>query len=168
MDQLSGLPTRHDLPELLAALFAQSQVIEISAIFFDIDGFIWVTDQLGYQEGDAILVKLGRWLRAKSSELNGHALRIAGDEFLLLLPNRTIAEALTIAHLLVRECEGLRLPYARLHDTRDFLAISAAVFQVSPDLPSKLAEFRDITANALYLQEVVEKRNYSIVIHLDW
>lgn len=164
MDQLSGLPSRHDLPAILEGLLAQSPTL--SAIFFDIDGFIWVTDQLGYREGDLIITKLGRWLSVKAAELNGHALRIAGEEFLLLLPKHTITEALTIAHLMVRECEDLRLPYLRLHDKRDFLAISALVFSVSPDLPTKLAEFRDTAADALYFQEVAEQRNYSIVTQL--
>ena len=83
-DPLTGLPNRtgaqrrHEL--LLAAGSAHV------AVLIDLDGFKAVNDTWGHQVGDAQLAAVAERLAAACSTIGAVACRLAGDEFLVLLP----------------------------------------------------------------------------------
>lgn len=99
-DELTGLPNRLLLFELLAATLQrvqQSPTVRCALLFLDLDNFKVVNDSLGHLEGDRLLVAVARRLEACLPE---HAVltRFSGDEFVLLLNGMTdSADARTVA-----------------------------------------------------------------------
>jgi two-component system chemotaxis response regulator CheY len=93
-DALTGLGNRlklnNDLPGIHARFLREGYLYSLA--LFDIDHFKDYNDTHGHQMGDALLAEVGRVF---SSELRQGdlAYRYGGEEFLLVLPNRTIEEA---------------------------------------------------------------------------
>ncbi len=83
----------------------------LSLILFDIDHFKAVNDTYGHLVGDEVLIKLAG--RVKSSLRRSDKLaRWGGEEFVILLPNTGIEQALSIAENLRQEIEDII--YSRL------------------------------------------------------
>lgn len=93
-DALTGLGNRlrlnMDLPGIHSRFEREGHVYNIA--LFDIDGFKGYNDTHGHQNGDALLAHVGQ---AFLNQLRQGDLiyRYGGEEFLLVLPNRTINEA---------------------------------------------------------------------------
>ena len=93
-DPLTGLYNRRFLHAHLPGALerARSTGQALALIFLDLDGFKEVNDVLGHAAGDALLRRVAQRLRQ-----NGRAgellVRVSGDEFVLLLPVATRAEA---------------------------------------------------------------------------
>lgn len=87
-DALTGVPNRYQLEERLQTACARAQRDQrtLALVLLDIDGFKEVNDNLGHQAGDRLLreivTRLQDVLRASDT-----IVRLAGDEFLLLLEN---------------------------------------------------------------------------------
>jgi len=110
-DPLTGLPTRIWW-EREAALWANS---EGSVIFLDLDGLKQVNDLFGHQEGDRLLADVGRAIHHLIETEDMQAIRYGGDEFLVVLKNRTTDEAEEIAKKLSYalsqfDVDGSRIP----------------------------------------------------------
>ncbi len=150
MDELTGLPTHKDL----------AIAEPTAAIFLDIDGFIHVNDQFTHRVGDACLKRIGAWVAAIAESHDGQAYRVWGDEFLLLLPSRTIHDADSLAHTLVANCASLHIP----DEPRVKLTVSAAVFTADSGLAARWGEAREELMDALYRAEVANGRTYSNVV----
>lgn len=72
----------------LEAEFGAPGGIERQAIvIFDLDGFKVYNDTFGHLAGDQLLARLGARLRLAVGE-SGHAYRLGGDEFCVVLPTR--------------------------------------------------------------------------------
>ncbi len=161
MDQLTGLPTHLDLPAAVAEL--RGSVASLTAVVFDIDRFIWINDQHGHLEGDALLVRVARWLESRCGQPRGRLFRVSGDEFLVLLPNGSLEEAAGLARDVLSDFEGLRIPYWRRDDPRDFLALNAVVFTAWPGFENEIVRLRDEWAEAIYDAKRAQERTYSVV-----
>ncbi|WP_324291305.1 GGDEF domain-containing protein [Paractinoplanes pyxinae] len=80
-DSLTGLPNRAQLAE-----FAQRHVGQaLAVLLIDLNGFKNVNDTLGHAAGDTVLQEVGRRLHACMRD-GDMAMRLGGDEFLVLLP----------------------------------------------------------------------------------
>jgi diguanylate cyclase (GGDEF)-like protein len=95
IDELTGLPGRRALEERLVAL---GPVYTIAMV--DVDHFKKFNDTHGHDVGDHVLRMVGA--RLAEVEGGGKPFRYGGEEFSVLFPDRTVAEALP--HL-----EALRL-----------------------------------------------------------
>ncbi len=83
-DPLTALPNRiHAL--WLFGLRAADRLPTIVALL-DLDEFKQVNDTYGHQAGDQLLAAVADRLATAANRYGGHAARLAGDEFLLLLP----------------------------------------------------------------------------------
>ena len=83
LDQLTGLPTFTALARIYQARPGETKHYEMSVALLDIDSFIYVNDQFGWQVADQILSDIADILR---NETKGHSIslfRVAGDEFVL-------------------------------------------------------------------------------------
>ena len=83
-DPLTCLPNRIHA-QWLFGLRATDQLPTVVALL-DLDEFKHVNDTCGHQAGDQVLVAVADRLATAANRYGGHAARLAGDEFLLLLP----------------------------------------------------------------------------------
>jgi diguanylate cyclase (GGDEF)-like protein len=97
-DPLTNLLNRRALDESLPALLADAAraVRPFAAVMIDIDHFKMINDQFGHGVGDQVLQAFAR--RLESLSRPGDVLfRVGGEEFLALLPNTRLGDALELA-----------------------------------------------------------------------
>ena len=151
-DSLTGLPNRRHLGNVMAAKLATATPNDaVAAIFIDLDRFKNVNDEYGHEGGDCVLREVAR--RIAEVTRVGHdvvsradageplAARLAGDEFVLLLP-RTDAEGAALVADRIRQ--SLVEPIAINPDIQ--LTISAAIgvaLAVEPEEPHQLLKRAD-------------------------
>ena len=84
-DPLTGLANRHLLTHDLqaAVISARRRGTALALIFFDLDGFKAINDELGHSVGDAVLVDVAARLRAVVRGSDTVA-RFGGDEFVVV------------------------------------------------------------------------------------
>ncbi|WP_167315835.1 diguanylate cyclase [Exiguobacterium artemiae] len=95
-DALTGLANRRRLDDSLSLVGSAEE--GYSLILIDIDFFKHVNDTYGHDAGDDVLRQLGTTLAslARPDDLVG---RYGGEEFLIILPNTSLADAKSIAEL---------------------------------------------------------------------
>lgn len=124
-DPLTRLYNRRYLNEAAthALRAAQRRHEPLTAVYFDVDNFKTINDQLGHLHGDDVLAAVGELLRAagRSEDL---CFRYGGDEFLVLLPNCNEAEARDIYWTRFQANVA-----ERLHD----VTLSIGICQTGPD-----------------------------------
>ncbi|MGE5452224.1 MAG: diguanylate cyclase [Acidobacteriota bacterium] len=86
-DSLTGLRNRAACDLALDHFMAEATVnmVPVSVLYIDLDGFKQVNDQLGHKAGDLVLIECARRLKSalrRSSDLVG---RVGGDEFVAAL-----------------------------------------------------------------------------------
>ena len=101
-DALTGLPNRSLLSERVAhAIAEQNREAGCTALLFlDLDHFKNINDSLGHRVGDRVLVALARRIQLLLNS-DDTVSRMGGDEFVVLLLNRTPVEVETIAQKLL-------------------------------------------------------------------
>jgi two-component system, cell cycle response regulator len=95
-DPLTGLPNRRFIDEQLALelMRVREGGVPLSIAMVDIDHFKRINDSLSHAVGDEVLRTLGQILTdAVAPVPGGVAARLGGEEFLLILPGLTPAEA---------------------------------------------------------------------------
>ena len=116
-DPLTGLGNRRAADEALASVRPGDAVVML-----DLDRFKGVNDTHGHATGDVVLRHLGRMLLDRLRKRD-QAMRIGGEEFLLLLPSST-------AHVAVGLVERLRQQWAA---EQSWTSFSAGVAVVAAD-----------------------------------
>lgn len=110
-DHLTGLANRRMMTERLReeAVRAVRFGTTFSLAMLDIDHFKQVNDNFGHVTGDQVLVEVAR---AIESEIREYDLcgRWGGEEFLLLLPGATLAEAIEVVERVLGNVRGMSVP----------------------------------------------------------
>lgn len=83
-DPLTGLVNRFGAQRFYEAQTASG--VAVAAVLIDLDGFKDVNDTWGHEVGDAQLVAIAGRLADATAAIDAVAGRLAGDEFLLLVP----------------------------------------------------------------------------------
>src|SRR4029079_8488072 len=94
LDALTGLHNRRYFHETLARETARAQRYNrrLALIVFDLDNFKSINDRIGHLAGDSVLAEIAERVR----EVVRHAdiaCRVGGDEFAVILPESTLADA---------------------------------------------------------------------------
>lgn len=106
-DRLTGLYNRDFFEEEINRLDTERQY-PLSLILCDIDGLKLVNDVLGHQEGDKTAIAIANILKECCRE-EDIICRTGGDEFSVLLPQTTEADARKIMRRIKRNCdEGMK------------------------------------------------------------
>lgn len=108
-DALTDLPNRFLFRDRLnqAIAHARREEHRVGVLFLDLDGFKYINDTLGHQQGDNVLMAATRRIRRLLRETDTLA-RMGGDEFTLILPGmKSVADATRMAD---RCLETLRRP----------------------------------------------------------
>ena len=143
LDALTGVHNRRYFHETLAREVARAQRYgrRLSVIVFDLDDFKAVNDRVGHLAGDAVLAEAAERMLTvvRSADI---ACRIGGDEFALVLPESSAAEAELLAGRIARAIGQRPIGAAGT------LALSAGVAELrSGDRPNDIFERAD---EALY------------------
>ncbi|MFN8850908.1 MAG: diguanylate cyclase [Inhella sp.] len=130
LDALTGLPNRRAAETMLAQMVQARRQLQrpASLLVLDVDHFKRVNDEHGHLVGDRALVHIARTLQANVR--NGDSVaRVGGEEFLVLLPNTTLAEATDLAERL-RAC--LASSPLRAGSTELAMTVSIGVAELAP------------------------------------
>ena len=130
-DSLTGLANRRLLMERLKAeversvRFGQTFVVAM----LDVDNFKLINDNRGHDIGDRVLVEIGHSMQAglREYDLCG---RWGGEEFLLLLPQTSLGEALQVVD---RVHQGIRNVSVQVDDEQVTVTASIGVTAHRPE-----------------------------------
>lgn len=154
IDPLTDLSNRRGLERILAAEIARAQRTGsgIVAMLLDCDDFYRINDSLGHAVGDVVLKEMVARITTTLRPSDCVA-RIGGDEFVILLTDTQIAEALLIA-------ERVRLCVAEspIRNSNDNIFMTASI-GVAP-LPyeiSSVEELLSLTRHSLKSSKIAGK-----------
>lgn len=101
-DPLTGVLSRIHLSECLQTQIGQSTISgsPFSLLMLDLDHFKSVNDAFGHQRGDQVLIEFTRRLGGLLND-DDLIFRYGGDEFILLLPDKSRAEATKLGQRLL-------------------------------------------------------------------
>lgn len=112
-DMLTGACMRRAFEERFAAAMRQHQKSgsDLSLVLFDIDDFKAFNDSYGHPAGDRVLRSVGRCTRStiRRPDIFG---RVGGDEFAIVLPGTSLAEAEQLMRRLRKRFAAIRLAEA--------------------------------------------------------
>ena len=112
VDELTGLLNRWALTRIALREISRCSRTKglIAVVMMDLDGLKGMNDSLGHGCGDAVLQAVAGVLRDTVREQDSVA-RIGGDEFCILLPETSLAEAMTAAERMRSRIDALILQY---------------------------------------------------------
>ncbi len=133
-DPLTGLPNRREFEEELAGLIhsARQEQARHALLYLDLDHFKVVNDTSGHIAGDELLRQIA-WVMEKGIDDGDTLARIGGDEFCLLLGNRSVAEAHATAESLRRLIQAFHFVW----EERTFrVGVSVGIVPIDPMVES--------------------------------
>src|SRR5919201_6292230 len=102
LDALTGLHNRRYFHETLAREVARAHRYgrKLALVVFDLDDFKAINDRIGHLAGDSVLAETAQRVRevVRSADV---ACRVGGDEFAVILPESTAADADQLYHRLL-------------------------------------------------------------------
>ncbi len=104
----------------------------LALILFDIDHFKQVNDSYGHDAGDEVLRSLVSFCQKSIREIDELG-RFGGEEFLILMPNTSEAEAFAAAERLRKGIEGLACVSAHGKEIRVTVSLGVAVLRPSKE-----------------------------------
>ncbi len=123
-DSLTGLCNRRGLDELLRRELARAKRARkvLTVVYWDVDDFKGINDREGHFHGDEVLRQVAAALRGSVREVD-LACRLGGDEFCLVLPDCSAAQAR-------RVCQAVTDHLAR---AMPGLGVSHGIAETGPD-----------------------------------
>ncbi|MBT2530918.1 diguanylate cyclase [Arthrobacter sp. ISL-48] len=125
-DPLTGLLNRLKLSEDLEQLHARSEryVEEYCLAMCDVDNFKSYNDIYGHQAGDLALRAVAAALVSQARKSDG-VYRFGGEEFLVVLPNQTQADAKAFMERVLGSIRQLEIEH--IGDPAEYLTLSAGI-----------------------------------------
>lgn len=128
-DELTGLANRRDMHQRMSVEFQRFQRSgrHFSMVLIDLDLFKRINDEFSHNAGDLVLKQFAGLLKTALRESDVPA-RWGGEEFLILLPDTSLLQALTLAERLREQVEQMAFTVG---DKRLPVTISAGVCSIS-------------------------------------
>lgn len=123
--ELAKLPTKEALLKDLSSQIRDHSLVAV--MFVDLDNFKSVNDQLGHSEGDKCLIDVVTTIRGVVQG-KGKLYRCGGDEFCVLLPNFSTAEAHVTA-------ERIRAAIEAMPPVGGIVEVTTSIGVASSDVP---------------------------------
>jgi diguanylate cyclase (GGDEF)-like protein len=102
IDELTRVNNRRTILKLLKSRVSERKLSHLSLLLLDIDHFKEFNDTYGHQVGDRVLANVGTAIR-NTIRTYDQAGRYGGEEFLILLPDTNLSQALVVAERLRNE-----------------------------------------------------------------
>jgi diguanylate cyclase (GGDEF)-like protein len=143
LDALTGLHNRRYFHETLAREVSRAHRYgrRLSLVVFDLDDFKAINDRIGHLAGDSVLAEVAERVRpvVRSADV---ACRVGGDEFGIILPESTLAEAEQLSHRIQAAVAGSPIEDAGT------LQLSAGAAELRPE--DRATTFFERADDALY------------------
>lgn len=147
-DPLTGLGNRRLFDDKFAQIYDSQHRSgqDIAVVMIDVDNFKSLNDTLGHQAGDELLRFMGELLRQCLRE-DDLAVRMGGDEFMLILPGVSAEDAFAIAERTVR----LFAQRAALLPSDPKPTMSSGIAALMANRPSSAKGLINMADQALYV-----------------
>lgn len=111
IDEMTGLYNRRAYDRHFPGITEASRLAArpLAMAVLDIDDFKQINDLHGHAVGDRVLLALANVLKEGGPE-GSYTFRIGGEEFVLLLPNASVCDAVRICEGLLDAARAVRLP----------------------------------------------------------
>lgn len=127
-DSFTGLLNRGSIEKLLCRCHedARERQLAFSALMIDLDTFKHINDTFGHNKGDEVIREVAAIMK-RMIRPTDFAGRWGGDEFVIILPGTTLANARIVASRLQQAFQTIHLP------DHSFLTASIGCTTASPD-----------------------------------
>lgn len=127
-DSFTGLLNRGSIEKMLCRCHedASARQLAFSALMIDLDTFKHINDTFGHNKGDDVIREVAAIMK-RMIRPTDFAGRWGGDEFVIILPGTTLANARIVASRLQQAFQTIRLP------DHSFLTASIGCTTASPD-----------------------------------
>lgn len=150
LDSLTGLSNRRNFDQAFDLAWRETllQHQPISMMMADIDHFKKINDTYGHLFGDQCLMKVANILKKCVTNPSDLAARFGGEEFIIMLPNTDSKTAASIAELIRKNIEKLRMN----HEGEQIkFTISIGVATIVPTRIINSSDLNERADQALYL-----------------
>lgn len=154
-DGMTGLLNRKEIQKRITEMVKNNQSSHISLIMMDIDDFKHVNDTYGHAEGDNVLVALANMIKSNIAEHapNYMAGRWGGEEFMILCPDTTLEDAITVAEFIRKDFANL--VFEKANKCTMSLGVAEAQIGENPDVTCMRVD------NAMYKSKTTGKNKVS-------
>lgn len=149
-DALTGLANRHYLDTRIKEIYleAQAEATPTAVLMIDVDYFKAFNDRYGHPAGDLCLKRVAGAIMAEMRSIDDMAVRYGGEEFLVVLPNARLHEALRAGERIRRAVEKFAIPNERRGKSH---VVTVSVGVVADDISCcQQSELIDGADEALY------------------
>jgi diguanylate cyclase (GGDEF)-like protein len=115
----------------------------------DVDHFKLYNDTYGHPSGDLVLQKLAEVLMGVTSRAGELAVRMGGEEFMMILPGSTSGDAMSTAEAVRERVAALKMLHAS-SPTGEFVSVSQGVVACVPGMNTEISDLIDAADKALY------------------
>ncbi len=151
LDELTGLRNRRGADKAfeLEISRAQRAGAPLAVIMIDVDFFKAYNDNYGHPAGDDVLKQLAGVLRSVTSRAGELAIRMGGEEFLLLLPGTSQAEAMASAEKIRARIAELQIEHTA-SSVSSVVTVSQGVVACIPAMSTEFKQLLEAADQALY------------------
>ncbi|MCF7981594.1 MAG: GGDEF domain-containing protein [Pseudomonadales bacterium] len=149
LDALTELSNRRSFDKEIKRLASEAQTnsAPLSLLLTDIDHFKKCNDTYGHVIGDKVLQSFAQMLTHVCAE-KGFPARFGGEEFVVLLPNHSLNQALEVAEEIRRVTQNMKIKQRGLDQEIERITTSVGVAQYQPS--EDLQDYIGRADNALY------------------
>ncbi len=101
-DHLTGITNRSGFSKQAEIICSQRNIRNNVLLYIDLDNFKYYNDTFGHEVGDLVLVNFAKIVK-RMSQGKGLAVRYGGDEFIILLYNKTAKDGVNFAQRIYKE-----------------------------------------------------------------
>jgi len=150
IDSLTGIPNRRKFSQVLNIVWNHSMKHSnsLSLIMIDIDFFKEFNDNYGHPEGDKCLIAIAKLL-TNLLEKQYLLSRYGGDEFIAVLPQTTLSDAIAFAETMRQAVMDAKICHNH-SSICDYVTITLGVASIIPVNDSDMNDFIKQVDDALY------------------
>jgi two-component system chemotaxis family response regulator WspR len=151
VDGLTGLGNRRYFDEYLDTEWRQALRAgePISLLMIDIDHFKQYNDTYGHLAGDEVLKTVAQAVRQTFLRPKDLAVRLGGEEFVVVLPQTALGDVPRLAEKAVRAVRNLNIPH-RASSAADHVTISVGAVACIPSRERQPLELVEAADQAMY------------------
>ena len=151
IDELTGLKNRRGANQVFETEISRARRagFSLAIIMLDVDHFKLYNDTYGHPSGDLVLQKLAEVLMGVTSRAGELAVRMGGEEFMMILPGSTSGDAMSTAEAVRERVAALKMLHAS-SPTGEFVSVSQGVVACVPGMNTEISDLIDAADKALY------------------